>query len=153
MSIMKWIISILFISFFCNVRGGRPFYRSWGLQANGTLIKNITSVTSAEDCLHYCYVTEGCKSFNTFDVGKGEHKCQLFSNDICDLDPNNGMTKNPLASVFFSKNIEDCIWVQPRTLPNPIFGFICIVRVGIVWCKTKTWNINLLKRKIAFDSL
>ena len=100
------------------VRGKKAFYRSWGVEARGKFIKNITSVRQSEDCLHYCYITDKCQSINTFEVKEGNTTCQLFSTDICELDPRNGMSRNPVASVFFSKKIEECLWFEIHSDTN-----------------------------------
>ena len=86
----------------------RKFYRTPGVQSHGAFLKNVTSASS-EDCLQECFIAEGCKSFNTFEVESGkQYTCQLLSNDRCVLDEDIDISKNHLASVYFSTKLEHC---------------------------------------------
>ena len=84
------------------------FYGKHGLQANGT-ITHTSSVSSIEDCYRVCNMTATCQSFNTIqDNGTKAYRCELLSDDLCDLDTDTGISKNPLASVYFITKMESC---------------------------------------------
>ena len=103
------LYSLIGISFFLLTVQGKSFYRTRGFQANGNIIKNISDVVLSEDCLHECYITEKCKSFNTFEMDKGiGYTCQLLSDDLCDIEKKKGISENTLASVYFSRKVEQC---------------------------------------------
>ena len=109
------LYSLIGISFVLLVVQGRSFYRTRGFQANGNVIKNISSVALSEDCLHECYITEKCKSFNTFQIDQG-YTCQLLSDDWCKIQTEKGISENPSSSVYFSGKDEDC---RSRSIPQP----------------------------------
>ena len=101
---------ILFLVLYLNILlcYTRQFYRTRGVQSHGAFLKNVTSASS-EDCLRECFIAEGCKSFNTFEVESGkQYTCQLLSNDRCVLDEDIDISKNPVASVYFSTKLEHC---------------------------------------------
>lgn len=104
--IQHWLINLLFYS----AVSPRQFYRSRGLKAfGGRFIKNVTNVRRSEYCLHECFMTAACKSFNTFETGENSHTCQLLSSGLCDLHIYNGIKKNPIGSVYFSKKSDECV--------------------------------------------
>ena len=103
------LYSLIGVSVFFLTVQGKIFYRTRGFQANGNIIKNISSVALSEDCLHECYITEKCRSFNTFEMDKGRrYTCQLLSDDLCDIEKEKGISENTLASVYFSRKVEHC---------------------------------------------
>ena len=137
-----------------HVVAGKLFYRTYGVQAHGLMIQNITFVTKAESCLHECFIRNDCRSFNAIkDRKERKYTCQLFSNDLCDLDREHGMHVNPLSSAFFSSLVEDCFLITSggrcavgkRTDDDKIMvkGFAAIrpfagcgsfsMRNGIIW--------------------
>lgn len=105
---MKSIL-VLHIFFTCTHVQGKlsTFNRLDGFISSST--KHISSiiVPNRHDCLLHCHVIESCQSFNVIGVGS-QYKCELLSDDLCDLPERDGVLPRDSGSVFFMSRKEDC---------------------------------------------